>query len=618
MGHELIPIGGYVLDRLPDTGEYWLWSFDAQSKIPLARPAIQEGCWKTIDASHQLVTIGNYVLDWVRADRSYRLWTFDPEREDPLCGPVKTGVLPDAFTKHTTLIGVQPPIPVPKPVKAVPGTIDFIRSKIKHVVYYMIENRSFDHVCGWLYERGEEGMHFVGSQDPFKGASTDYFNEMETKDHRHEKVHLSKYEDGKLSTEYPLELLGQDPYHDNSDVLRQLFYKAQDGYEGRAAPNMGGFIWNNGTDEVMEIYSPGQLPVLNGLAKHFAVSDEWFCSMPGGTDVNRAFSLTGSSLGMLNNFQNGAEYEYWPQSPHRPSIFKALWSNGITDWKIYNSTEWMDFVFTYHLFLAGQIPSVDKNRSDYVASIDQFKADAKAGALPAFSFIEPVWIAMAGTTSYHPGGDLVPGEKALNEIYNALRAGPKWEETLLVITFDEHGGIYDHEPPPYAQNPYPNDIKDGFRFDLMGVRVPTILVSPWIKEKTVFRSETSVAYDATSFMATLLHWFGIPKSRWGLGQRTNHAPTFEGVFLESSARKDAPDLTPPYDKTFPPDGAPGGNIPLHDLHRLMAPRLISSLLGRRLGAAEAQRVSEDILDRATSLESLHGMITDAVKRYGGS
>jgi phospholipase C len=356
---------------------------------------------------------------------------------------------------------------------------------------------------------------------------------------------------------------------------------------------------------------------ITGLARQFAVSDEWFCSMPGGTDVNRAFSLTGSSLGMLNNFQNGPEYHYWPQSPHRPSIFKQLWSNGITDWKIYNSVEWMDFVFTYHLFVDGQIPSVDNNRSDYVASIDQFKADAKAGTLPTFSFLEPVWIATSGTTSYHPGGDLVPGERALNEIYNALKASPKWEETLLVITFDEHGGIYDHVPPPYAENPYPNDVKDGFRFDLMGVRVPTILVSPWIKEKTVFRSETSVAYDATSFLATLLHWCGIPKSRWGLGERTRHAPTFEGVLLESSARKDPPDFTPPYDKAFPPQGEPSRDVQLHDLHRLMAPRLISSLLAGKLGAAEAQRVSEDILARATNLESLHGMITDAVRRYGG-
>ena len=104
-----------------------------------------------------------------------------------------------------------------------------------------------------------------------------------------------------------------------------------------------------------------------------------------------------------------------------------------------------------------------------------------------------MWVGSAGTTSYHPGPDVVPGEQALNELFNAIKAGPAWHETLFVITFDEHGGIFDHVPPPYAENPWPNDVVDGYRFDMMGVRVPTILVSPWIKEKTVFRSSTPVA-----------------------------------------------------------------------------------------------------------------------------
>lgn len=613
LDHELIPIGGYVLDRLPQTGEYWLWSFDAQSKMPLARPEIQSGRWDSINAGHQLVAIGNLILDWVPADRSYRLWNFDPKSKDPLCGPVKTGMLPDGFTADTTLLGVQTSVPVSEQFTDVPGTMDFMRSKIKHVVYYMLENRSFDHVCGWLHEQGETGVHFIGSDAPFNGASTAYFNYDGDK-----KVPLSLWHDGKLSTEWTLDDITQDPYHDNSDVMRQLFEKDLSGYMNRAEPNMRGFIWNNGTDQIMKTYTPEQLPVLNGLAQHFAVSDAWFCSMPGGTDVNRAFSLTGSSLNMLNNFQNGAEYQYWPQAPHRPSIFKVLWSNGITDWKIYNSVEWMNFTFTAHLFLDGQIPSVDQNKSDHLASIDTFKQQAKSGTLPSFSYLEPIWIAMAGTSSYHPGGDLVPGEVALNEIYNALKDGPNWEETLLVITFDEHGGIYDHVPPPYAENPYPNDVQDGFRFDLMGVRVPTLLVSPWIKKNTVFRSETPVAYDSTSFLATLLHWYGIPKARWGMGERVKAAPTFEGVLLEPAARKDAPELTPPYDKNFPPKGKPNPGFPLHDLHRLMVPRLVWSLLGDRLGGVEAQKLSQEILAKANCLEDVHSMIKDAQKVHGVS
>jgi phospholipase C len=254
----------------------------------------------------------------------------------------------------------------------------------------------------------------------------------------------------------------------------------------------------------------------------------------------------------------------WPEAPHRASIWKVLWANGYTDWKIYHSVMWPprppSFVYTYQLFLRGQIPTVDADASDYpskpsnyIADIGQFKTDAKNGNLPKFSFLEPRWIASeAGATSYHPAGDSpVPAEISLNEIYEALKAGRAWNETLFIITFDEHGGLFDHVPPPYAENPWPNDENDGYHHDIMGPRVPTILVSPWIKERTVFRSRTPVSYDATSILATLLRWYGIPKARWGLGERTHHAPTFEEVFQCDAPRSDAPSFEPPYDKEFP-------------------------------------------------------------------
>lgn len=605
-GSELFPIGNTVLDWTPATGEFKLWSFDPQAEIPLSKPALRQGSWasKAIDASHRLVVIGDYLLDWVPSNLDFRLWKFDPDAPDPLGdAPVVSGVLPGVLSQDTQLLGVETQIPVNAELATTPGTIDFMRSKIKHIVYYMLENRSFDHVCGWLYEQGEEGVRVIGPPGPYRGASTDYYNLFQV-DGKRQKVHLSKYQAGKLSTEYNLDFFPDDPYHDNSDVLRQLFFEDLEGYRNRSVPNMGGFVWNNGTPAVMMTYTPTQLPVLNGLAKNFAISDEWFCSMPGPTDVNRAFALTGSALGMLNNFQNGAEYRDWPNSPRRPSIWKVLWSNGITDWKIYNSVEWLEFVHTYHLFLQGQIPSVDANPSAFLANIEQFKADAKAGNLPRFSFLEPIWISLAGTSSYHPGGDLIPGERALNEIYDALRSGPNWDETLLVISFDEHGGIYDHVPPPQAENPWPNDRLDGFGYDLLGPRIPTILVSPWISQNTIFRSETKVAYDLTSILATVLKWCGIPESKWGLGARTQHAPTFEGVFLETRARRDSPSFTPPYDQDFPPNGGPGRPPRLHDLHRLMAPRLIQALIGNRYSPAEAEKLCQAILSEATDLGSL--------------
>ncbi len=554
-GHELIPMGDYVLDWVPSTGEYRVWSFDPQNGSPLAEPAIQRGAWTSIDARHQLVALGDRILDWVPEDRSYRLWDFDPGRADPLHGPLhgplREGLLPEGFTSGSNLTSVSPTLASPSAeAAATPGTIEFMRARISHVVYYMLESRSLDNICGWLYETDQQGrddIHFVGSSEPFEGASTDYAND----DCDGQRVHLSKYRGGKLSEEWNLAAIDQDPFHGYTDALRQMFSNVSHGYRERAQPDMGGFVKNNASPQVMETFSPEQAPILNGLARAFGISDAWFSSVPGGTDINRAYAATGSAFGELSTFEGGDAYAYWPKSPHRQSIWKVLWSNGITDWKIYNAIEWLGHVFTYQLYLQGQIPSVDADPSKFVASLDRFEADARAGRLPAFSFLEPVWIAPSGTTSYHPGGDLVPGETAPNEIYNALRSGPAWEETLLVITFDKNGGIYDHVPPPYASKAWPNDVNDGFHYDLLGPRVPTILVSPWIKKQTVFRSPTSVPYDSTSFLATLLKWYGIPRSRWGLGDRTRHAPTFEGVFLESSARGDAPTLTPPYDKDHP-------------------------------------------------------------------
>ena len=115
----------------------------------------------------------------------------------------------------------------------------------------------------------------------------------------------------------PLDFLPSDPYHDKTDVVRQMFYEQPDGYTQRQTPQMKGFVWNNGVPEVMWTYTPDQLPVINGLAREYGVSDAWFSSVPSATNPNRAFAFTGSSLRELNNFQNGPQYLYWPYAPHR-------------------------------------------------------------------------------------------------------------------------------------------------------------------------------------------------------------------------------------------------------------------------------------------------------------
>lgn len=613
-GHELIPFNGYVLDREVATGTYRLWSFDPQAIIPLAHPPLQFGRWKDIGPDRQLVPIGDYVLDWQPTTRSYRLWAFDPKSANPLTGPVRSGTLPDAFAPTSNLMGFQPQIPVDETKAAQPGTIDFMRAKIKHVVYYMLENRSFDHVVGWLHDK-DANVRVIGPPGPYKGASTDMCNP----DESGKPVYLSKYKNGKLSTDWSLEMFNYDPYHDMSDVLRQMYHANPNGYDEGATPDMTGFVYNNSSPQVMQTYTPEQLPVINGIAKAFAISDEWFSSMPAATDVNRAFAVTGSAQQQLNNFMSPPQYLYWPEQPHRASIWKTLWANGITDWTIYNSTQWQNHVFTYELFLSGQIPAVDADVAqgllDHVAPVQQFYQQATDGTLPAFSYIEPIWIGNTGTTSYHPGEDLVPGEVQLNTIYDSLRKGPNWNDTLLIITFDEHGGIFDHVPPPRAENPWPQDVVDGFKYDVMGVRVPTIIASPWIDSDTVFRSTTDVAYDGTSFMATLLQWFGIPRERWFLGERLNNAPSFEGVLTRATPRTDSPAFKPPYDKAYPPTGQPTPTKNVHDLHLHIAHVIVASMARGKLTASQAAALSHQVAGDAHDVAALTRRLDALSERF---
>lgn len=565
-GHTLLPIGNYVLDRLPDGKSFRLWSFDPAQYPPLALPAVQEGLWHDIDASHELIVADDYLLD-VQLDKGlYRVWRFDPTNTNVLSEVVSQGDLPKGINASSLLTFIQAPVAPPAARVETVGSMDYMRQNIQHVVYYMLESRSFDNVCGWLYDKDPNKCRFVGGDQAFAGASTEHFNLNDNGD----KVFVSQFNNGKLShkKDWHLEALDEDPFHDTTDNLIQMFTDPGD-YWQRQTPNMGGFVLNTSDPGVMQTYSAVQMPVLNGLAKQFAVSDQWFCSMPGGTDVNRAFSVSGSAFNKLGTWEGGNPYKYWPYAPHRQSIWKLLWSHGIQDWKIYTAGLWEECIFTYQLYLEGQIPSVDSAvaetvewlavkpkdqpldyNTDYLASMSQFLADAKAGNLPKFSYLEPIWCGADTSTSYHPGGDIIPGEIALNEIYNALRQSPAWDNTLLVVTFDKNNGIYDHVAPPYANKPWPHDMNNGFGYDLMGPRVPAIFASPWIEANTVIRSGQDTPFDSTSFAATLLEWFGIPKTLWALGDRIAAAPTFEQVFQATKARQESPTFRPAHDGTF--------------------------------------------------------------------
>ncbi len=231
-----------------------------------------------------------------------------------------------------------------------------------------------------------------------------------------------------------------------------------------------------------------------------------------------------------------------------------------SDWMFhYSHGSWYEdqigaegYCYTRDLMKQLQSESLDPHFAD----MDAFVKSAEAGTLPTLSFLEPEWCvvdtppgSLINGTDYHPPANLGPGEVFVKRIYDAVTGNAEaWAQTLFIINFDEHGGTYDHVCPPWdaavpwanGDTPAPTCKELGFEFNRFGVRVPLILVSPWVEESTVFRAKGATPYDHTSVIATILTLMGVPKEQWKLGARTANAPTFEGVLSRATPRNDVP------------------------------------------------------------------------------
>jgi phospholipase C len=185
-----------------------------------------------------------------------------------------------------------------------------------------------------------------------------------------------------------------------------------------------------------------------------------------------------------------------------------------------------------------------------------FERDCAAGSLPAYSFIQPRVI--VDNNDMHPSflpqqnrhSSVLGGDALVARVYDALRTSPLWPRSLLVILFDEHGGTYDHVPPPLCATPphkiAPYPLEHGFRFERFGVRVPAVFVSPYIEAGTVVRARGEVPFDHTSVIKTLCLRFGLSS----LTDRDRAAPDFLHVL---NRRADAPPRQAP---TFTPRPQP--------------------------------------------------------------
>ena len=389
-----------------------------------------------------------------------------------------------------------------------------------------------------------------------------------------------------------------DPNEEYQFVNNQL-YESYKTPPPPVYPTMGGFYkdyetWYDFPYQIMQTYTPGELKVLNGLAARFAVCDNYFSSVPTQTNCNRAFAATGNSLGLDQNgvltaWVNNHFGPFWdPKALVVKFNQRTIWNvfndagfKSPDDWMIYYSEKWNKYCFTRDMFTQIQSSEFD-NHFDH---IDTFFEKAKAGTLPYFSFLEPAWglkkwhIGVNGN-DYHPPCNLSPGEQFLNSVYKALLTNQDtWNGTLFIINFDEHGGTYDHIKPPCVNTlpwepPYgtpapenwenpedPNGNKVGiFNFNRFGVRVPFILVSPYVEPSSIFREKKNeLPYDHCSVIATILKMRGIDVTNCKLGGRVAKASTFESVLKGNASNTDLPSFTPAEDKTRPEDNDPPYN-----------------------------------------------------------
>jgi len=458
-------------------------------------------------------------------------------------------------------------------------------AKIRHIVYLMLENRSLDNVLGWLYENDSPAhVHPPGSCDHFDGLHKDLY----TLDANGRKRYVIRGTRGRNAVPR------FDPHEKYEHVNNQLF-ETMCTPPGETEPTMHGFYkdyakWYRKNNEIMMSHTPEELPVLNTLARSFAVSDRYFSSVPTQTNCNRAFAAAGNSLGktdsktedrtdgdVLRAWVNNRNSNWVAEPGSTQFCERTIWNvldeqdqNLPSDWMIFNSKgSWLEdlfhaegYCYTRRIMEQLQDPDFDKHFAEVgsasVAADNTLFGMIASNTLPRFSFVEPSWTLPLGPglgpngTDYHPPGDIRKGERFLKELYTALSGNPDiWDSLLFIINFDEHGGTYDHVKPPWKaappwqdnqDNPKPTSCEDDFQFDRFGVRVPLILVSPYVRKSTVFRAEGDTPFDHTSVLATVLHLMGVEKQHWRLGARVDKAPQFDDVLTEH-AREDVPSLT---------------------------------------------------------------------------
>jgi phospholipase C len=411
-------------------------------------------------------------------------------------------------------------------------------SQIKHVFVLMLENRAFDHMLGYSAISGTDavtgnptqldglpangGTNYDTDQTPYQTAGPAPFQMPEDPPHEYDDIRL--------------QLLGSNAptvNYDNTDVTNSGFVIS---YKQVAGCNpLGG---------IMACFDPTQLPVLNALAKEFCVCDRWFASLPGPTIPNRLFLHAATCGGdpdspstfvlLRSEVDGSVSYKF-----ANGNVFQRMTTLGLP-WALYHGDTFaMAYVLDGVSFGSGkQFDPRDAGQ------LEQFQQDLNGPNLPGYIFIEPNWGNLLpgtykGGTSQHPMDDVTSGEGLIKAVYEAIRGSACWNNSVLIVVYDEHGGFYDHVPPPGGV-PAPQDVpnKYQFGFNHLGARVPAIIISPWIPKNLIDHTQ----YDHTSVLATLRCIF--PQLGY-FTQRDMQANDLSHLFSLAQPRADAPMTLPP-------------------------------------------------------------------------
>jgi phospholipase C len=460
-----------------------------------------------------------------------------------------------------------------------------ILPQIKHVVVLTLENRSFDNLFGGLYDGtpGNTPACYIPntSPPPFNGLpANSYFNENIAVNGGAQVFAREGTTAWTVGTKKVAasSVPNPDPGEEFNHVATQIGANKMDGF---LTDYISWVTSAGGTPDeaaqIMQSFSPAQIPVITTLARSFAVSDAWHASVRSQTWPNRAFLQAGASAGHVNN-------ESWPWNIS--TIFDVLTGQGLS-WMVYNDSALPSLTKTMFFEKYGT------NEANF-GGIGGFQKACQAGTLPVFTFLEPSFGPYEIDESYHPPYDVTPGETFLAKIYKMIRDSPARDEILFVVLFDEHGGTYDHVVPPAAPPGFPpaTDVSK-FAFNQFGIRVPAIVVSSYVTAGTVFRSGTGIPYDHTSVLATLRDWLGLSAAfRAGLpSPRIVTAPTLAPV-LNRPEKRDWPDIQAPASLTAaaasPAAALPSADVPLNDNQKAILMAFSAQVAKRPLSLSEKQ------------------------------